>query len=136
MHEEREFNRRRASMPSGCMELRAPDIEKTTRQGWSSRCQQRGAPPCAARSWDRDGLLRHDGKVEGVVVEGDAVLVLGIHGRARYAQAYVPKRRSHHRVPRVLQGWLSRHEELVGLLGSAVDFLQESYHRRVHSSTG
>ena len=31
------------------------------------------------------GMLRHDG-------EDDAVLVLGIRGRARYAQAYVPKR--------------------------------------------
>ena len=30
------------------------------------------------------GLLRHDGEVEGVVVEDDAVLVLGIRGRARY----------------------------------------------------
>ena len=73
-------------------------------------------------------LLRHDGEVEGVLVEDDAVLVLGIRGRARYAQAHVPKRRSHHRVPRVPQGWLLRHEELVGLLGSAVDFFQESYH--------
>ena len=26
------------------------------------------------------GLLRHDGEVEGVVVEDDAVLVLGIRG--------------------------------------------------------
>ncbi len=80
-------------------------------------------------------LLRHDGEVEGVVVEDDAVLVLGIRGRARYAQAHVPKRRSHHRVSRVLQGWLSRHEELVGLVGSAIDFFQESYHRGAHSST-
>ena len=59
------------------------------------------------------GLLRHDG-----VVKDDVVLVLGIRGRARYAQAHVPKRRSHHRVSRVLQGWLLRtlrHEELVGI---------------------
>ena len=40
------------------------------------------------------GLLRHDGEVEGVVVEDVAVLVLGIRGRARYAQAHVPKRRA------------------------------------------
>ncbi len=73
-------------------------------------------------------LLRHDGEVEGVVMEDDAVLVLGVRGRARYAQAHVPKRRSYHRVPRVLQGWLLRHEELIGLLGLAVDFSQESYH--------
>jgi hypothetical protein len=52
------------------------------------------------------GLPCHDGEVEGVVMEDDAVLLLGIRGRARYAQAHVPKRRSHHRVPRVLQGWL------------------------------
>ena len=82
------------------MELRAPGIETTTRQGWSSRRRQRGAPPCAARSWGVGmGLLRHDG--EDVFVEDDAVLVLGIRGRARYAQAHVPKRRSHHRVPRM-----------------------------------
>ena len=37
------------------------------------------------------GLPRHDGEVEGVVVEDDAVPVLGIRGRARYAQAHVPK---------------------------------------------
>ena len=34
------------------------------------------------------------------------------------------------------EGWMLRHEELFGLLGSAVDFFQESYHRRAHSSTG
>jgi len=45
-------------------------------------------------------LLRHDGEVESAVVEDDAVLVLGVRGRTRFAQ----KRRSHHRVPRVLQG--------------------------------
>ena len=66
------------------------------------------------------GLPRHDGEVEGVVMEDDAVLVLGIRSRARYAQAHVPKRRRHHRVPRVLQFWLLRHEELVGFLGSAL----------------
>ena len=81
------------------------------------------------------GLLRHDGEVEGVVMEDDAVLVLGIRGR--YAQAHVPKRRSHHCVLRVLQGWLLRYEELVGLpLGSAVDFFEEIYHRGAHSSSG
>ena len=37
------------------------------------------------------GLPRHDGEVDDVVVEDDAVLVLGIRGRARYAQAHVPK---------------------------------------------
>ena len=84
----------------------------------------------------RMGLPCHDGEVEDVVVDDDAVLVLGIRGSARYAQAHVPKRRSYHRVLRVPQGWLLRHEELVSLLGSAVDFLQESYHRRAHSSTG
>ena len=35
----------------------------------------------------RVGMLRHDGEVEDVVVKDDAVLVLGIRGRARYAQA-------------------------------------------------
>ena len=48
-------------------------------------------------------LLRHYREVEGIVVEDDAVLVLSVRGRARYAQAHVPKRRSHHRVPRVLR---------------------------------
>jgi len=42
------------------------------------------------------GLPCHDGEVEGVVVEEDAVLVLGICGCARYAQAHVPKRGSYH----------------------------------------
>ena len=98
------------------MELRAPCIETTTRQGWPSRRRQRREVGV------RMGLPCHDGEVEGVVVEDDAVLVLGIRGCARYAQAHVPKRRSYHRVPRVPQGWLLRHEELVGLLGSAVDF--------------
>ena len=36
------------------------------------------------------GLLRHDREVESVVVEDDAVLVLGICGRERYAHAHVP----------------------------------------------
>ena len=37
------------------------------------------------------GLLHHDREVEGVVVEDDAVLVLSIRGRARYAQVHVPQ---------------------------------------------
>jgi len=53
--EEREIRCRTASGTSGRMELRAPGIETTTRQGWSSMRRQRGAPPCAARSWGRDG---------------------------------------------------------------------------------
>ncbi len=72
-------------------------------------------------------LLRPDGEVEGVVVEDDAVLVLGIRGRARYAQAHVPKRRSYHSCSMSASGlaaWLLRHEELVDLLGSAVDILE------------
>ena len=48
------------------------------------------------------GLLRHDGEVEGVVVKDDAVLELCVRGRACYAQAHIPKRRSHHCVPSVL----------------------------------
>ena len=80
-------------------------------------------------------LLRHYREVEGIVVEDDAVLVLSVRGRARYAQAHVPKQRSHHRVPRVLQCWLLRHEELVGRLGSTVDFFEKSHHRGAHSST-
>ena len=36
-------------------------------------------------------LPRHDGEVEGVVVKNDAVLELCVRGRARYAQAHVPK---------------------------------------------
>ena len=40
-----------------------------------------------ARSWVGVGLPRHDGEVEGVVLEDDAVLVVGVRGRARYASA-------------------------------------------------
>jgi len=73
------------------MELRAPGIETTARQGWPSKRRQRGAPPCATHSWGRDGGLPrhdhgHDGEVEGVVVEDDAVLVLGVRGRKRMSQ--------------------------------------------------
>ena len=51
------------------MELRAPGIETTTRQGWSSRRRQRGAPPCATHSWGRDGAAApRRGEVESVVV--------------------------------------------------------------------
>jgi hypothetical protein len=35
------------------------------------------------------GLLRHNGEVEGVVMEDDAVLVLGIRGRARYVKSII-----------------------------------------------
>ena len=77
------------------MELRAPGIETTTRQGWSSRAARRRMRRVVGV---RMGLPCHDGEVEGVVMEDDAVLVLGIRGCARYAQAHVPKRRSYHRV--------------------------------------
>ena len=59
----------------------------------------RRAAVCTS-SWGRDGAAAPRREVEGVVVEDDAVLVLGIRGRARYAQAHVPKRRRHHRVPK------------------------------------
>ena len=59
------------------MELRAHGIETTTRQGWSSTRR---------RMWRvvgvRMGLQCHDGEVEGVVVEDDAVLVPGNRGCA------------------------------------------------------
>jgi len=45
------------------------------------RRRQRGAPPCAERSWGRDGAAVPRREVEGVVVEDDAVLALGIRGR-------------------------------------------------------
>ena len=72
------------------------------------------------------GLLRHDGEVEGVVVKDDAVLELCVRGRACYAQAHIPKRRSHHCVPSVLKRRLLRHEELVGVFRSAVGLLTTS----------
>ena len=71
-------------------------------------------------------LLRHDGEVEGAVVKDDAVLELSVRGRAHYAQAHIPKRRSHQGVPSVLQRRLLRQEELVGVLRSS----------RGHSFTG
>ena len=70
------------------------------------------------------GLLRHDGDVEGVVVKDDAVLEPCVRGRVRYAQAHIPKRRSHQGVPSVLQRRLLRHEELVGVLRSAVGLIE------------
>ena len=75
------------------------------------------------------GLPRHDWEVEGVVLEDDEVLVVGICGRARYAQAHVPERRCHRRVPCMFQGWLLRHEELVSFLSSTVNFFEEGHHR-------
>ena len=54
----------------------------------------------------RVGLPRHDMEVEGVVVKDDAVLELRVRCCTCNAQAHVPKRRGHHRVPRVLQCWL------------------------------
>ena len=79
------------------MELRAPCIETTSNAARRHERREVGV---------RMGLPCHDGEVEGVVMEDDAVLVLVIRGRARYAQAHVPKRRSYHRVPRLPQGWL------------------------------
>ena len=81
------------------------------------------------------GLPRHE-EVESVIMEDDAVLVLGVRSRARYAQAHVPKRRRRHRVPRVLQCWLLRHEELVGFLGSAVDFFEEGHSQTLVTEFG
>jgi len=83
IQEELKLKFRSASRTSGCMELRAHGIETTTRQGWSSRRRQRGAPPSVRRVVGvRMRLLRHDGEVEGVVVEDDAVLVPGNRGCA------------------------------------------------------
>ena len=48
------------------------------------------------------GLPRHDMEVEGVAVKDDAVLELRVSCCTCSAQAHVPKRRGHHRVPRVL----------------------------------
>ncbi len=81
-------------------------------------------------------LLRHDGEVERIVVKDDAVLELCIRGRASYSQAYIPKRRSHQGVPGLLQRRLLRHEELVGVLRSAVGMFKEGHHRGTRSSTG
>ena len=116
------------------------DCELLTTVLWPSKLVSLSRSYAARRRvWRMVGvgmrLLRHDREVEGVVVEDDAVLVLSVRGRARYAQAHVPKQRSHHRVPRVLQCWLLRHEELVGRLGSTVDLFEKSHHRGAHSST-
>ena len=43
------------------------------------------------------GLPRNDVKVEDVVLEDDAVLVVGVRGRASDAQAHVQERRCHRR---------------------------------------
>ncbi len=67
--------------------------------------KNRGCYVCEKTDWLRVGLavlvglLRHDEEVEGVVVKDDAVLELCVRGRACYAQAHIPKRRSHHCVP-------------------------------------
>ena len=74
------------------------------------------------------GLLHYDGEVEGFVVKNDAVVELCIRDSACYAQAYIPKRRSHLGVPSVLQRRLLRHEELVGVLRSAIGFFEECHH--------
>ena len=54
------------------MELRAPGIATTNRQGWSSKRRRERRVVGVGM-----GLPRLDGEVEGVVVEDDAVLVLG-----------------------------------------------------------
>jgi len=114
---------------SGVMELRAPDTGTLTRQVFKRR--QRDAPPRVAHSWSLSGwgCRATTGRLRvlswrmmrfwySASVAADSGL---------YAQAHVPKRRSHYRetVPRVFQCWLPRHEELVGFLGSAVDFFEE-----------
>ena len=48
-----------------------------------------------ARSWGRGGAVAPRWEVEGVVVKDDAVMELCVRGRACYAQAHVPKRRTH-----------------------------------------
>ena len=73
---------------------------------------------------------------EDIVVKDDTVLELCVCGRARYALAHIPKRRCHQGVPSVLQRRLLRHEELVGVLRSAVGMYEEGHHRGTHSSTG
>jgi len=76
------FKRRIASRTRGCMELRALDIRLR-----HAKAGPLGAGNAARRRVWRIvgvgmGLLRHDGEVESVVAEDDAVLVLGVHGRA------------------------------------------------------
>ena len=100
LQEERELKRRTISRTSGCMELRASRLRYT-------KAGPLGAGNAVRRRVRRIvgvgmGLPRHDGEAESVVMEDDAVLVLGVRGRAPYAQAHVSKRRGHHRVPRVL----------------------------------
>ena len=47
------------------------------------------------------GLPRHDGEVEGVVMEDDAVLVLGVRGHARHAKAHSTSVAAHAMLKRV-----------------------------------
>ena len=65
------------------------------------------------------GLPRHDGEVVGAVAKWNAVLIPGIRGRAR---AHAMLRGRHHCVPRVSQGGLLRHEELLDFLDPARTF--------------
>ena len=76
---------------SGSVELAAPD---TTAKAYRA-CSLGGSNAARRRVWHvvgvGVGLPHHDGEVEGVVLEDDAVLVVGVRGRARYAQAHVPE---------------------------------------------
>ena len=86
------------------------------------------------RRWGRYGAAAPRRGGEGVNLEDDAVLVVGVRGRTRYAQAHVTERRCHRRVLCMFQGWLLRHEELVSFLSSTVNLFEEGHHRGSQSS--
>jgi hypothetical protein len=77
------------------------------------------------------GLLRHDGKVHGVVTDVDAVLKLRVCRRACHTlRGACPKTTTPPWCsvlqPRVLHIRLLRHFELAGRFCSGVDILQEA----------